>query len=240
MMPANATAMQPLVLIIEDEAPVVTLLRYNLEKDGYRVIEAPDGDEGLEMARDDAPDIILLDWMLPLVSGIEVCRRLRRGPETRKIPVIMLTARGEEGDKLRGLDSGADDYITKPFTPSEVMARMRAVLRRSAPDLQEDTLSFQDLTLDLVSHRVRRGDRDIHLGPTEFRLLEHFLRAPGRVYSREQLLDSVWGRDIYVELRTVDSHIRRLRKAINEGADHDLIRTVRSVGYALDAGAGKT
>ena len=172
--------------------------------------------------------------MLPLVSGIEVCRRLRRMPETKTVPIIMLTARGEEGDKLRGLDSGADDYLTKPFTPSELLARMRAVLRRSAPDMQSEILSFEDIEMDLVAHKVRRGDRDIHLGPTEYRLLQHLLRAPGRVYSREQLLDSVWGRDIYVEARTVDAHIRRLRKALNAGGEGDLIRTVRSACYALD------
>jgi two-component system phosphate regulon response regulator PhoB len=172
--------------------------------------------------------------MLPLVSGIEVCRQLRRLPETRAVPVVMLTARGEEADKVRGLDSGADDYITKPFSPGELVARLRALLRRSRPALDGDTLQYEDLTMDLIAHRVRRNGRDIHLGPTEFRLLRHLLEHQGRVFTREQLLDVVWGPDVYVEPRTVDVHIRRLRKAINDGAEYDLIRTVRSAGYSLD------
>ncbi len=180
------------------------------------------------------PDLVLLDWMLPLLSGIEVCRRLRRLPATRATPVIMLTARGEEGDKIRGLNSGADDYITKPFSPSELMARVRAVLRRARPSVDEDVLSFADITLDLAAHRVRRAGRDIHLGPTEFRLLRYLMEHPGRVFSREQLLDSVWGADVYVEPRTVDVHIRRLRKALNGEGEADIIRTVRSAGYSLD------
>jgi two-component system phosphate regulon response regulator PhoB len=226
--------MKPLVLIVEDEAALVTLLRYNLEGEGFRVAEANDGEQALVLAKEETPDIVLLDWMLPLMSGIEVCRQLRRIPATRDVPIILLTARGEETDKVRGLDSGADDYITKPFSPAELIARIRAVLRRSHPELDADSLSFEDLAMDLVAHRVRRGSREVHLGPTEFRLLRHLLQNPGRVFSREQLLDAVWGRDVYVEPRTVDVHIRRLRKALNDGNEIDLIRTVRSAGYALD------
>jgi two-component system phosphate regulon response regulator PhoB len=226
---------QATILVVEDEAPLVTLLRYNLEREGFAVLEAQDGDEALNQAREQKPDLVLLDWMLPLVSGIEICRQLRRHPETRAIPIVMLTARGEEGDKLRGLDSGADDYVTKPFSPSELIARIRAVLRRTRPVPADEMLRFEDVTLDLAAHRVRRGKRELHLGPTEFRLLRFFLENPGRVFSREQLLDRVWGRDVYVEPRTVDVHIRRLRKAINGPREHDLIRTVRSAGYALDA-----
>ncbi|MFZ5791492.1 MAG: phosphate regulon transcriptional regulator PhoB [Pseudomonadota bacterium] len=225
---------RPLVLVVEDEAALVTLLRYNLEREGFEVIEARDGEEALLLAKERHPDLVLLDWMLPLVSGIEVCRQLRRLPETRNVPVVMLTARGEEADKVRGLDSGADDYVTKPFSPGELIARLRALLRRSRPSLEGDTLQYEDLVMDLVAHRVRRNGRDIHLGPTEFRLLRHLMEHQGRVFSREQLLDVVWGPDVYVEPRTVDVHIRRLRKAINEGAEFDLIRTVRSAGYSLD------
>jgi two-component system phosphate regulon response regulator PhoB len=225
----------PTILIVEDEAPLVTLLRYNLEREGFAVLDAQDGEEALAVAREQKPDLVLLDWMLPLMSGIEVCRQLRRNPETRAIPVVMLTARGEEGDKLRGLDSGADDYVTKPFSPSELIARIRAVLRRARPAPLDETLRYEDLAMDLAAHRVRRNGRELHLGPTEFRLLRFFLEHPGRVFSREQLLDGVWGRDVYVEPRTVDVHIRRLRKAINGPRDRDLIRTVRSAGYALDA-----
>ena len=229
---------QATILVVEDEAPLVTLLRYNLEREGFAVLEAQDGDEALNQAREQKPDLVLLDWMLPLVSGIEICRQLRRHPETRAIPIVMLTARGEEGDKLRGLDSGADDYVTKPFSPTELIARIRAVLRRTRPVPADEMLRFEDVTLDLAAHRVRRGKRELHLGPTEFRLLRFFLENPGRVFSREQLLDRVWGRDVYVEPRTVDVHIRRLRKAINGPREHDLIRTVRSAGYALDADQG--
>jgi two-component system phosphate regulon response regulator PhoB len=226
--------MDPLVLIVEDEVALVTLLRYNLEREGFRVAEAPDGDEALMMAKEETPDLILLDWMLPLTSGLEVCRRLRRAPETRDTPIIMLTARGEETDKVRGLDSGADDYITKPFSPAELLARIKAVMRRTRPAHGSELLQFADLTMDLAAHRVRRNGRDVHLGPTEFRLLRHLLQQPGRVFSREQLLDAVWGHDVYVEPRTVDVHIRRLRKALNHGDEPDLIRTVRAAGYALD------
>jgi len=226
--------MKPLILIVEDESALVTLLRYNLEREDFRVIAAQDGDEALQLTAEERPDLVLLDWMLPLTSGLEVCRRMRRQPETRDIPIVMLTARGEEADKIRGLDSGADDYITKPFSPAELIARIRAVLRRTQPQLTSEQLSFADLSMDLAAHRVRRNGRDLHLGPTEFRLLRHLLQHPGRVFSREQLLDAVWGHDVYVEPRTVDVHIRRLRKAINRGDEADLIRTVRSAGYALD------
>ena len=226
--------MAPLILVVEDEDALVTLLRYNLEREGFRVVAAKDGEEALLLAREQKPDLVLLDWMLPLLSGIEVCRQLRRMPDSRNVPIIMLTARGEEGDKLRGLDSGADDYVTKPFSPTELIARVRAVLRRTRPSFDVEVLSYEDLTMDLASHRVRRAGRDVHLGPTEFRLLRHLMEHPGRVFSREQLLDVVWGRDVYVEPRTVDVHIRRLRKALNAGNEVDLIRTVRSAGYALD------
>ncbi|MEX2297109.1 MAG: phosphate regulon transcriptional regulator PhoB, partial [Dongiaceae bacterium] len=202
-------------------------------------IEAKDGEEALLLARERKPDLVLLDWMLPLISGIEVCRQLRRLPDTRSVPIIMLTARGEEGDKLRGLDSGADDYVTKPFSPSELIARARAVMRRARPSLETETLTYQDLVMDLAAHRVKRNGRDVHLGPTEFRLLRHLLEHQGRVFSREQLLDQVWGQDVYVEPRTVDVHIRRLRKALNIDEEADLIRTVRSAGYALDRSAAE-
>ena len=226
--------MQPNILIVEDEDSLATLLQYNLEKEGYAVSVAGDGEEALLLVDENLPDLIVLDWMLPKVSGIEVCRRLRQRAETRNVPIIMLTARGEEGDKLRGLDSGADDYVTKPFSPTELIARVRAVLRRTRPALNGEVLSYEDLTMDLASHRVRRGSREVHLGPTEFRLLRHLMEHQGRVFSREQLLDLVWGQDVYVEPRTVDVHIRRLRKALNGEEEADLIRTVRSAGYALD------
>jgi two-component system, OmpR family, phosphate regulon response regulator PhoB len=226
--------MKPLVMIVEDEIPLVTLLRYNLEKEGFGVCEASDGEEALVQIAERKPDVVLLDWMLPLVSGIEVCRQIRRSPQSRAVPIIMLTARGEEGDKIRGLNSGADDYITKPFSPSELIARVRAVIRRAKPDLSDESLNFADVQMDLAAHRVTRDSRPVHLGPTEFRLLRFLLEHPGRVFSRERLLDAVWGHDVYVEPRTVDVHIRRLRKALNGPAEHDIIRTVRSAGYALD------
>ncbi len=226
--------MKPLALIIEDELALTTLLRYNLEKEGFRVNEAHDGEEALLRAKEEAPDLILLDWMLPLLSGIEVCRQLRRLPETKVVPIIMLTARGEETDKIRGLDSGADDYMTKPFSPAELIARIRAIMRRSKPETVTEALAFEDINMDLAAYKVYRGEREVHLGPTEFKLLRHLMQNPGRVFSREQLLDSVWGHDVYVEPRTVDVHIRRLRKVLNEGPELDLIRTVRSAGYALD------
>jgi two-component system phosphate regulon response regulator PhoB len=226
--------MKPLVMIVEDEAPLVTLLKYNLEKEGFGVCEASDGEEALVQIAERKPDVVLLDWMLPLVSGIEVCRQIRRSPQSRALPIIMLTARGEEGDKIRGLNSGADDYITKPFSPSELVARVRAVIRRAKPDVSDESLTFADVAMDLAAHRVVRNGRPIHLGPTEFRLLRFLLEHPGRVFSRERLLDAVWGHDVYVEPRTVDVHIRRLRKALNGPHDLDIIRTVRSAGYALD------
>jgi two-component system phosphate regulon response regulator PhoB len=227
--------MKPLVLIVEDEAALVTMLRYNLEKEGFAVCEAADGEEALVQIAERKPDVVLLDWMLPLVSGIEVCRQIRRAPHSRSLPVIMLTARGEEGDRVRGLNSGADDYVVKPFSPTELIARLRAVIRRTQPSAAEDMLSFADVTMDLAAHRVTRDGRPIHLGPTEFRLLRFLMQHPGRVFSREQLLDRVWGHGVYVEQRTVDVHIRRLRKALNEYTEVDLVRTVRSAGYALDA-----
>src|SRR5271154_5693436 len=225
---------KPLVLIVEDEAPLVTLLRYNLEKEGFEVSEASDGEEGLVRIAERKPDIVLLDWMLPLVSGIEVCRQIRRSARTRTLPVIMLTARGEEADRVRGLDSGADDYIAKPFSVRELTARLRAVIRRTQPSAVEETLQFGEVTMDLAAHRVSRAGKPVHLGPTEFRLLHHFLLYPGRVFSREHLLDRVWGPHAEVEMRTVDVHIRRLRKALNIDGCRDLVRTVRSVVYALD------
>jgi two-component system phosphate regulon response regulator PhoB len=227
-------AMKPLVLVVEDEAALGTLLRYNLERDGFRVAEARDGEEALIVAAERKPDLVLLDWMLPLLSGIEVCRRLRRLPTARNMPIIMLTARGEEGDKIRGLNSGADDYVTKPFSPTELMARVRAVMRRARPGAEAEMLRCDDIVMDIAGHRVKRNSRDVHLGPTEFRLLRYLLEHPGRVFSREQLLDAVWGADVYVEPRTVDVHIRRLRRVLNGDQERDPIRTVRSAGYALD------
>lgn len=222
------------VLVVEDEEAIGQLLVYNLEKEGFAVTVAADGDEVLTAVEEARPDIVLLDWMLPNVSGVELCRRLRMRAETREIPVIMLTARGEEEDRVRGLDVGADDYVTKPFSMSELVARMRAVLRRTAPALAGDVATFSDLVLDRQTCRVRRGKREVRLGPTEFRLLDVLMQRPGRVYSREQLLDRVWGQDVYVEIRTVDVHIGRLRKALNRRGDRDPIRTVRASGYALD------
>ncbi len=225
---------RPLVLVVEDEAPLVTLLRYNLEKEGFEVAEAADGEEALTRIAERRPDVVLLDWMLPLVSGIEVCRRLRRMPQTRMLPVVLLTARGEEADRVRGLDSGADDYIAKPFSLRELVARLRAVIRRAQPGTLAEALEFGEVRMDLAAHRVSRGEKPIHLGPTEFRLLRHLMQHPGRVFSREQLLDAVWGPDVYVEARTVDVHIRRLRKALNIEGGADIVRTVRSAGYSLD------
>ncbi|MET0272158.1 MAG: phosphate regulon transcriptional regulator PhoB [Phenylobacterium sp.] len=222
------------ILIVEDDDALATLLHYNLEKEGYDVALAPDGDEALTLMKEALPDLVVLDWMLPKVSGIEVCRRLRARPETRNLPVIMLTARGEESDRIRGLDTGADDYVVKPFAMSELSARVRAVLRRLRPGLAEDRVRIGDIIIDRVAHRVKRNGKEIHLGPTEYRLLDHFMQHPGRVFSREQLLDAVWGSDVYVEARTVDVHVGRLRKALNLGEARDPIRTVRSAGYALD------
>jgi len=227
----------PYVLVVEDEDALATLLHYNLDKEGYRVGVAGDGEEALIMANERAPDLVILDWMLPKVSGIEVCRRLRGRSETRNVPIIMLTARGEESDRIRGLDTGADDYVVKPFSMIELTARVRAVLRRIRPGLADDRITVGDIVIDRVAHRVKRDGKEIHLGPTEFRLLDYLMQHPGRVFSREQLLDAVWGSDVYVEARTVDVHIGRLRKALNGSSDGDPIRTVRSAGYSLDLDA---
>ena len=234
----GGAAVRPHVLVVEDEQALVELLRYNLEQAGFRVSVALDGEEALAALRDEVPDLVLLDWMLPLMSGIEVCRQVRRQVATANLPIIMLTARGEEGDRVRGLDAGADDYVSKPFSPTELVARIRAVLRRIRPALADEALSYADIVMDLVGHRVSRGGKPVHLGPTEFRLLRHFMEHPGRVFSREQLLDAVWGKDVYVEARTVDVHIRRLRIALNGEDLPDVIRTVRAAGYALDATPG--
>ena len=225
---------EPSVLVVEDEAALSTLLRYNLEREGYRVQEAHDGEEALLVADEMKPDLVVLDWMLPQLSGIEVCRRLRSRGHMRNVPIVMLTARGEETDRIRGLDIGADDYIVKPFSMTEFLARLRAVMRRVRPSLVEDVLSAGEISIDRGNHRVRRGERDIHLGPTEYRLLDQLMQHPGRVFSREQLLDTVWGSDIYVEARTVDVHVGRLRKALNNTGERDPIRTVRSAGYSFD------
>lgn len=236
MMADNYSSLaKPTVLIVEDEAPLLTLLRYNLEKQGFRVDEAADGQEALLRVAEARPDVMLLDWMLPSLSGIEVCRQLRRRAETRDLPIIMVTARTEDQDAVRALDIGADDYIAKPFAMEHVIARIRALLRRSGRVASKGSLAYADLAMDQDAHRVTRAGRPLHLGPTEYRLLEFFLQHPGRVFAREQLLDAVWGRDIHVEPRTVDVHIRRLRKAINQDDEIDLIRTVRSAGYALDS-----
>src|SRR5271166_2102418 len=228
---------KPLVLVVEDEAPLLTMLRYNLEKQGFRVDEAGDGQEALTRIAEQQPDLVLLDWMLPVMSGIEVCRQIRRRSSTRDLPVIMVTARTEDQDAVRGLNTGADDYITKPFSMDALLARMRALLRRANAVPMKGVLSFHDINMDLAAHRVSRNARAIHLGPTEFRLLEFFMQHPRRVFSREELLDAVWGPDIHVEPRTVDVHVRRLRKAINATGEPDTVRTVREAGYALDTEA---
>ena len=223
------------ILLVEDDPALVELLVYSFEREEFDVTATPDGEEALVMVRESPPDLVILDWMIEGISGLELCRRLRRMPETGNVPIIMLTARGEEADRIRGLETGADDYVTKPFSPRELVARVGAVLRRVRPALAGEQISYADIEMDIVGHKVRRGGDTIPLGPTEFRLLRHFLEHPGRVFSRERLLDSVWGHDSDIELRTVDVHIRRLRKAINAGGKGDIIRTVRSAGYALDA-----
>ena len=223
------------ILLVEDDRSLAELLTWNFEREDFEVEHTPDGEEALIMARESPPDLVILDWMLEGLSGIEVCRRLRRMTETANVPIIMLTARGEEADRIRGFETGADDYVTKPFSPRELVARVLAVLRRVRPALAGERLLYADLEMDVVSHRVKRGGAAVTLGPTEFRLLRHFLEHPGRVFSRERLLDSVWGQDSDIELRTVDVHIRRLRKAINGENRSDIIRTVRSAGYALDS-----
>lgn len=223
----------PKVLLIEDEPSQRALLAYNLQAEGFEVVEAGDGEEGLLLVEEEAPDLILLDWMLPGLSGIEVCRRLKTRTETRALPVIMLSARSEEVDRVRGLETGADDYMVKPYSLAELMARARAHLRRSRPVTVGERLEWHDIVLDAETHRVTRGEAMLKLGPTEFRLLTTFMERPGRVWSREQLLDRVWGRDIYVDTRTVDVHVGRLRKALTVHGHEDPIRTVRGAGYAL-------
>jgi two-component system phosphate regulon response regulator PhoB len=225
---------KPKVLVVEDDVNLVELIAYNLRREDFDVVTTDDGEEALVLADEEKPDLVLLDWMIESLSGIEVCRRLRRRPETANLPIIMLTARTEETDRIRGLETGADDYISKPFSPRELVARIRAVLRRLRPALAGASLDYGGIVMDTAQHKVTRGGKAVALGPTEFRLLRHFLEHPTRVFSREQLLDAVWGRDVYVEQRTVDVHIRRLRKAINAGGLPDIIRTVRSAGYALD------
>jgi len=225
---------KPLILIVEDEAALQKLLAYNLEAAGFEVAQAFDGEEALTLLAERTPDLVVVDWMIPQLSGLELLRRIRRRPEQAHVPVVMLTARTEEPDRLRGLELGADDYVTKPFSPAELIARIRAVLRRVRPALTDQVLEFQDLRLDLAAHRVFRGTREVHLSPTEFRLLRYFLENPGRVFSRAQLLDRVWGGDLDIELRTVDATIRRLRRALNAAGEPDLLRTVRAEGYALD------
>ena len=225
------------ILLVEDDQALAQLLIYNFEREEFEVEHTSDGDEALLLARETPPDLVLLDWMIEGVSGIEVCRRLRRMPETANVPIIMLTARGEETDRIRGFETGADDYVTKPFSPKELVARVGAVLRRVRPALAGERLHYADIEMDMVSHRVRRSGEAVPLGPTEFRLLRHFMEHPGRVFSRERLLDAVWGQDSDIEPRTVDVHIRRLRKSINAGGRSDIIRTVRSAGYALDSDA---
>lgn len=222
------------ILVVEDEEALTTLLDYNLGKENFDVSVAHDGEEALLKIDEKQPDLVILDWMLPKVSGIEVCRRLRARPETRNLPIIMLTARAEEADRIRGLEMGADDYLTKPFSTNELIARVRAVLRRIRPGLAEDMVRYGDIDLDRKSHRVVRSGKEIHLGPTEFRLLDHLIQHPGRVFSREQLLNAVWGSDVFVEVRTVDVHIGRLRKAMNKHGQGDPICTVRSAGYSLE------
>ncbi|MXU66873.1 phosphate regulon transcriptional regulator PhoB [Oceanomicrobium pacificus] len=222
------------VLVVEDEEALSQLLAYNLRKEGFDVAISEDGDEALIALDEEKPDLVLLDWMLPNQSGIEICRQMRARAETRELPVIMLTARGEEDDRIRGLDVGADDYVTKPFSMSELVARVKAVLRRASPTLAGNVATFRDITLDRETCRVHRGNREVRLGPTEFRLLDVLMQRPGRVFSREQLLDRVWGKDVYVEIRTVDVHVGRLRKSLNSRGEADPIRTVRSSGYALD------
>lgn len=224
----------PRVMIVEDEEALTLLLRYNLEAEGYSVESFVRGDEAEVRLQEIQPDLLLLDWMLPGLSGIELCRRLRARAQTERLPIIMLTARGEESERIRGLAVGADDYVVKPFSVPELMARVRAILRRANPSVVSTVLRGGDLELDRETHRVRRSGREVHLGPTEFRLLEFLMQSPGRVFSREQLLDGVWGHDVYVDERTVDVHVGRLRKAINRGRVKDPIRTVRGAGYAFD------
>jgi two-component system phosphate regulon response regulator PhoB len=232
--------MKPRVLIVEDEQPLVTLLAYNLQSEGFTVESETRGDSAAERLRDDLPDLLILDWMLPGLSGIELCRRLRQRQETKALPIVMLTARGEETERIRGLTTGADDYVVKPFSVAELMARVKALLRRANPALASDVVAVGDLRLDRTTRRVHRGEREVRLGPTEFRLLECLMRAPGRVYGRDQLLDQVWGRDAEIDDRTVDVHVGRLRKAVSAREEADPIRTVRGAGYSFDETFGRS
>jgi two-component system phosphate regulon response regulator PhoB len=225
----------PRLLLVEDDRALADLVTFHFERAGYQVTRTGDGEEALILVDEVKPDVILLDWMIEGISGIEVCRRLRRRPQSANLPILMLTARGEEGDRVRGLDTGADDYVTKPFSPKELVARVAAVMRRVRPALAGEQLAYADLEMDVARHRVRRNGRQVPLGPTEFRLLKHFLEHPARVFSREQLIDAVWSHDSEIDARTVDVHVRRLRQAINPEGSPDLIRTVRSAGYSLDS-----
>lgn len=231
--PKPAFSSMPKITVVEDEEAISELLRYNLEAEGYQVDTIMHGEEAEMTLRDQVPDLLVLDWMLPGVSGIELCRRLRQRPETERLPIIMLTARGEESERVRGLGVGADDYMVKPFSTPELLARIKAMLRRANPSVLSHILKVGEIVLDRQQHRIYRGERELHLGPTEYRLLEFFMMAPGRVFSRVQLLDGVWGSDIYVDDRTVDVHIGRLRKAINQPGEADPIRTIRGAGYAF-------
>lgn len=223
----------PKILVVEDEEPLCVLLRYNLEAEGYQVETITRGDEAELRLRENVPDLLVLDWMLPGISGIELCRRLRMRPETERLPVIMLTARGEEADRVRGLSTGADDYLVKPFSTPEFVARVRALLRRARPETLANVLKVGEIALDRETHRVYRGQTEVRLGPTEFRLLEFLMLSPGRVFSRGQLLDNVWGETIYIDERTVDVHVGRLRKAVNGSNMPDVIRTIRGAGYSI-------
>ena len=228
---------KPRLLLVEDDRALADLVAFHFAREGYAVVRTGDGEEALILVDEVKPDIVLLDWMIEGISGIEVCRRLRRRSATANVPILMLTARGEEGDRIRGLETGADDYVTKPFSPRELVARVAAVLRRVRPALAGEQLTYADLEMDVAAHRVRRGGEQVSLGPTEFRLLKHFLEYPGRVFTRERLIDAVWSRDSDIDARTVDVHVRRLRQALNANGREDLIRTVRSAGYALDVDA---
>ncbi len=222
------------IFIVEDEKPIITLLQYNLQKEGYKVNFAETGEEGIQSIKKNVPDLIILDWMLPDFSGIEVCKQIKKINKLKNIPVLMLTAKSEEEDKVRGFESGVDDYVTKPFSYKEILLRVKSLLKRTKPTLVEDISIFHDLKVDRITKRIFRGDKEIKVGPTEFRLLDFLIKSPKRVYSREQLLNNIWGNEINVEARTVDVHIRRLRKAINIEGLPELIRTVRSSGYSLD------
>ena len=227
------TILTPRILVVEDDAAINMLLKYNLEAEGFAVDVVETGEEAEIAVSDTPPDLMVLDWMLPGLSGIELCRRLRAGRKTKGLPILMLTARGEEGDRIRGLTTGADDYVTKPFSPAELTARVKALLRRSSPDRLTDKIMVGEIELDREGHRVSRSGRELRLGPTEFRLLEYFMRNPGRVLSRTQLLDGVWGRDVFIDERTVDVHVGRLRQSLIRGRERDPIRTVRGAGYVF-------